>query len=217
LPTFLGLYRLKARGRRIYVMISNVVYPADVAIERIYDLKGSTVGRQVSEEEKGADVCVFKVAFCYAVAICNHNAPVSRTCFVATQDNDFLSEGRPVQMGSKQAEMLAVVEQDARFLRDLNIMDYSLLLVYTKPPSSDAQPTTPHSLTASHALWNTHQYGGTLVYFGIIDVFCAYSMKKRVARTFKVLAGQSPGGMSTVPADLYADRFVQFMRDHVFL
>ncbi|CAE7386564.1 unnamed protein product [Symbiodinium necroappetens] len=72
-------------------------------IHRRYDLKGSWVGRVTKEEDKDPSV--------------------------ALKDVDFTKANESILVGAeRKAKLVAQIEKDSIFLRDNNIIDYSLLL-----------------------------------------------------------------------------------------
>lgn len=90
--------------RKLYFVVMGNMFNAPVEIHRRYDLKGSWVGRKTPPE--------------------NFN---DRS--VALKDVDFKDANETIRVGDeRRARLIAQIEQDSGFLRDNNIIDYSLLL-----------------------------------------------------------------------------------------
>jgi len=101
LTHFYGMYRVKMAHlrRNVHFVIMKSVFNTDKRIHRMWDLKGSTVGR-VSGEEEGVK-----------------------------KDLNILNDGTKLRIGNKKKELfMAQLRSDVTFLSNLEIMDYSLLL-----------------------------------------------------------------------------------------
>jgi 1-phosphatidylinositol-4-phosphate 5-kinase len=103
LTHFYGLYRVcmpNADNTRLHFVIMRSVFHTEKKIDRVWDLKGSTVGRK---SNKGESVL---------------------------KDLDILEEGKKLRFrnGSEREAFLKQLEIDAAFLATMGIMDYSLLL-----------------------------------------------------------------------------------------
>ncbi|CAJ1338587.1 unnamed protein product [Effrenium voratum] len=187
LVRFLGLHCLSVRKDRkgsavqkVYFVVMGNMFNTPFEIHRRYDLKGSWIGRVTKIEE-----------------------PIDPS--VALKDVDFTNAGECIRVGEeRKAKLVAQIERDSAFLRDNNIIDYSLLLgIYE---------TEPQKLQGSHGcavrtagdhqnLWGTasgavpiHQahMGGMLssdqkvLYFlGIIDILTPYDGRKHLEHWFK--------------------------------
>lgn len=116
---FLGLHCLRARktvtGARsraeslmkpipcLYFIVMGNMFHTPLEIHRRYDLKGAWVGRETP-------VCI-------------------RDPTVALKDVDFRRANECIQVGAeRRAKLVAQVELDTAFLRDNNVIDYSLLV-----------------------------------------------------------------------------------------
>ena len=100
-----GMHRVKPHKKpeRHFLIFSNV-FNTRKFIHKTFDLKGSLVGRFATEKEKSAGHPVLK-------------------------DQDFVNDGITINIGPLRAKLLKEqIERDVEFLRQLNIMDYSLLL-----------------------------------------------------------------------------------------
>ena len=107
LPRFFGLIRITtASHRRIRLVIFNNLLPQTLSIHEKYDLKGSTLGRYATKEERDDPNVTLK-------------------------DLDF---DKQLLFSHKNHAMLkGQIESDLAWLRALQIMDYSLLLLLHFP------------------------------------------------------------------------------------
>lgn len=105
LVRFFGMYRVKMKTlkKTTYFVVMSSVFCTPRTIHVKYDLKGSYIGRITKEDD------------CRAGAV--------------QKDINFHQSNRKICLGQKQSSILErTLRKDAYFLRDLNIMDYSLLL-----------------------------------------------------------------------------------------
>jgi 1-phosphatidylinositol-4-phosphate 5-kinase len=83
----------------------NNLFPPHRDIHETYDLKGSTVGREYSEEKAAA----------------NPRAVL--------KDLNWINRGKMLELGpEKRALLTEQLRRDAELLRKINVMDYSLLV-----------------------------------------------------------------------------------------
>ena len=118
-------------------IIMNSVFPAEASsfITEMYDLKGSTVGRACSPEEKkrkGRNAVLKDLDLAHEVEViklAQHN------------NRGYITGGYGICLGaSAKSELLAQLRKDVALLRDCNVMDYSLLVgtVNMDPQEIDA-------------------------------------------------------------------------------
>merc|ERR1719320_1332769 len=102
LTKFFGMHQVKRDGRKTisFLVMGDVFYSRQmVEIHEQYDLKGSTKGRKAQKGES------------------------------QLKDNDFVEKKRDIKVGKEKAKLFkAQLRQDTEFLRNLGIMDYSLLV-----------------------------------------------------------------------------------------
>ena len=96
-----GIHRIGVEGRFVHFMIMSNVFYAAKTIHTRFDLKGSTIGRAATDREK-QQLC-----------------PVLK-------DLDFVDT--ELQLGPKKDPLMRQIARDCKFLEDLEIMDYSLLV-----------------------------------------------------------------------------------------
>ena len=104
LVRILGMHRVKMYhlNRKTHFVIMESVFDTPEPIQKVYDLKGSLVGRSASQKDRD-------------------NGGVLK-------DNDLIDDGVKLELGSKRKAIIDQLEKDANFLADMNIMDYSVLL-----------------------------------------------------------------------------------------
>merc|ERR1712232_274383 len=125
--------------------------------------------------------------------------------------------------GSKAEVLNAQIEKDSNFLKDCNIIDYSLLVGIhdMHAPSADEcsmKDPSPCCGTLNQSLDSAaplHQRdrggmlsvdGDSLYLLGIIDILTEYGSKKQVEHHLKALWSEREG-ISCCPPALYASRF----------
>ncbi|BCS22950.1 1-phosphatidylinositol-4-phosphate 5-kinase [Aspergillus puulaauensis] len=103
---FYGLHRVKmAYGRKIHFVVMNNLFPPHRDIHSTFDLKGSMIGRDVSEEY-----------------IKDHPRSTMK-------DLNWVRRNRHLECGPGKREFfLAQLKRDVELLKRLKIMDYSLLV-----------------------------------------------------------------------------------------
>ncbi|GAA6234443.1 phosphatidylinositol 4-phosphate 5-kinase-like protein 1 [Lates japonicus] len=105
LVKFLGVHRIKIphRRKKYFIVMQSVFYPDD-RINARYDIKGCEVSRWTEPAPEGSQI------------------------IVVLKDLNF--EGQYITLDRQRPWLLRQVEIDTRFLRRLNVLDYSLLLAH---------------------------------------------------------------------------------------
>ncbi|ORY97082.1 hypothetical protein BCR41DRAFT_314706 [Lobosporangium transversale] len=103
---FFGLHRVKLpHGRKIHFVVMGNVFPPNRDIHETYDLKGSTLGRAISDEEL------------------NNNPRATQ------KDLNWVNRNRKLELGPEKRHLFVEqMKRDVELLARLNIMDYSLLI-----------------------------------------------------------------------------------------
>lgn len=232
LPHFVGHYRVKIGMASYNLIVMQNVFVTKSPIHRIYDLKGSTVGRFVSTKESQRTARMLK-------------------------DLDLNS---PIRLGAERKKILMrQLVKDTDFLKKCMIIDYSLLVgihevnegdYMDDPPTMDAEistkedpaavgtsgipasgkpfqrPTDPSNPRVIppvvHGNFPMVEKDGGMrstvdaefpneVYFaGIIDILQQYSPRKRLEHFFFGLVHDREKISCVCPSD-YADRFLSFI------
>ncbi|XP_008301804.1 phosphatidylinositol 4-phosphate 5-kinase-like protein 1 isoform X3 [Stegastes partitus] len=121
LVRFLGIHRIviPTQMKKYFIVMQSVFYP-DERINIRYDIKGCEVGRWTNPDKGG------------------------KQTIKVLKDNNF--EGQCIELGQEKSWFANQVKVDAAFLRELNVLDYSLLLA--------RQPLHQDELEGKHSLAN---------------------------------------------------------------
>lgn len=108
LTRFYGMHRVKPHKKKLrrFLIMQSIFYTSvpSIYIHQTFDLKGSTLGRNASEKEKLTGNPVYK-------------------------DNDFEEFHTQIKIsGERKNKLIQQLTSDCKFLCELDIMDYSLLL-----------------------------------------------------------------------------------------
>ncbi|KAH9912295.1 SAICAR synthase-like protein [Epithele typhae] len=233
LSRFYGLHRVKLpHGRKIHFVIMNNLFPAHKDVHETYDLKGSTVGREYSEEK----------------AAQNPRAVL--------KDLNWINRGKTLELGpEKRALLTEQLRRDSELLKTIGVMDYSLLigihnmrrgnrdnvrrntlrvfspdmpLISRKKTVSKVSRigviTLPEEDTGERQHFIFYQDEGglratdegngdmdTIYYLGVIDILTPYNTLKKLEHLWKGMQADRHK-ISPVPAVEYAGRFFSFMK-----
>jgi 1-phosphatidylinositol-4-phosphate 5-kinase len=226
LTRFMGLHRVKPhKGRQVRFLVMGNLFNGPLKIHQRFDLKGSTVGRELSAVQRQKKNPTFK-------------------------DMDFRRLNKKIPLGPVMREQfLKQIAEDCKFLVSQNIMDYSLLIGIHFPSEEDEEAESsddenvgdPSPMTRSAqnlpfipeevvnplpkftSIFETDEGGlrgraedGSLLdeyyYIGIIDILMLYSMRKQIEHAYKKTVSRG-GEISSVKPDEYAARFLKFMSD----
>eukprot|EP00375_Theileria_parva_P002088 XP_764765.1 phosphatidylinositol-4-phosphate 5-kinase [Theileria parva strain Muguga] len=194
LTRFCGLFSIENRSRRekVYFIVMNNVFYSRVSIHRRYDLKGSWVGRRLEPSE-----------------LKDHT--------VALKDIEFNKLGEQIHLGEMSESFLQVLRNDVNFLRDSNILDYSLLLgIHYRAQSKDnvnwdeaekLDPGNPHTLMSDNKT--------SVYYVGIVDVLTTWNLAKRLEHVWRFFQTRQHHGVSCVNPVFYSTRFIQSITNHL--
>jgi len=253
--------KLINKEERVY-LVMNSVFPSSAAtfITERFDLKGSTVGRECSSEErmtKGANAVLKDLDLKREVE--NELEEYSDEGFYG--DDNHLNRRRTgkksrlknygIHIGSrKKAALMAQLRRDVDLLNRCGVLDYSLLVgvadmeqsiqrnksEYDRNSNDDNQSSKVLSRLLSwidfplpyYGAGKTPVDGGNLsslvgtrngkqvaYYLGVIDFLQPWTVKKRLERDLKGLAGYDKREISCVAPGDYASRFLKFVDDHV--
>ena len=227
-----------ADDERVYVVMNSVFPPqASSFITRRFDLKGSTVGRECSVDEiqtKGANAVLKDLNLKREVEIELEQA--------ASGQKKRKQSRYGIHIGPrKKAALLAQLERDVTLLEDCGVLDYSLLVGVadmTLPKRNAGTSSTPSALQlffrwmdapmpyygagstkvdgGNHASIRGTLMGRDVIYYmGVIDFLQPWTVKKRLERDLKGLAGYDKTAISCVAPSDYSTRFLSFIDSHV--
>eukprot|EP01084_Bolivina_argentea_P083125 150513_1 len=199
---FYGIYKLnkfrinnESKNKDISFLISNNVFysPKNFKIIEKYDLKGSTQGRKTIIDNN------------------NSNQILKDLNFI---ENDIRLE---ISRDNKAKIFHEQINKDCQWFEKHLIMDYSLLVGIANV--DNIQECNGKYYDNKNVFCD--YYGGILsdnkkqiFFIGIIDILQKYNNKKKVAGLIKGIRYEQIT-LSTVPPDMYANRFCQFFKDRV--
>jgi len=193
----LGLYcfsRVSVTNSEMYVLVfANVAWSGidqPLKIHETYDLKGRRTKTlrfhdEAAEDEKG-------------VRKDKHLARLFYT-------------------GGYRRALLEQLRRDVGLLERHNLMDYSLFIAVHHQNDSEPVEASPHHPACLGSSQFRQYRGGfpageELLFVGIIDCLTYYGTAKKLAHGFKSLLW-SKEQLSTVQAQFYSERFLQYMED----
>jgi hypothetical protein len=198
LVRILGIFELtiKDPSHKVFLLImksTNCGIPKD-CIESTWDLKGSTASRNNYTDEDLTTIREEK------------RRKGSMRLAKTGKDNDFLEVERAVQVGPDQASsILQALKTDSEFLLRLGLIDYSCLVTKVHIKQLPGRVLQENLIYPSNA---DETWGYTL---GIIDLLQEYDYKKRLEKTFKVVASFNLHVDTSVqPPANYQRRFLEF-------
>nr|PVC50153.1 1-phosphatidylinositol-4-phosphate 5-kinase [Theileria orientalis] len=187
-----GHHGHSAATKKTYFVVMNNVFYSQVSVHRRFDLKGSWVGRELHPSDL-------------------------KDPTVALKDVDFDRAAEPLLLGPKTEGFMATLKKDVEFLRDSNLLDYSLLLgVHYRDQSRDQvnweedrepRPGDQHRIMATDH--------SRIYYVGIVDLLTPWDFVKRLEHAWRVVQTRDHLGVSCVNPDFYCRRFVKFISDHL--
>ncbi|XP_060155908.1 phosphatidylinositol 4-phosphate 5-kinase-like protein 1 isoform X5 [Globicephala melas] len=237
LARLLGVHSLRvARGKKKYfIIMQSVFYPTGRISER-YDIKGCEVSRWVEPAPEGSPLVLVLKDLNFQGKIINLGQMCMEPSETCLAHNEHSGGGTDAPAGPQRSWLLRQMELDTAFLRELNVLDYSLLMAFQRlhedeqgPGSSlifrttrsmrgvqsleepEAQnrrllPDTPNAL---HILDGPEQR----YFLGLVDLTTAYGLRKRLEHLWKTL--RYPGRtFSTVSPTRYARRLCQWVEAH---
>ncbi|CAM9168712.1 unnamed protein product [Chrysoparadoxa australica] len=211
---FVGIYRVTypnpskwsvSRPSSQVLVVTSNVFCTSSPIERKYDLKGSTVGRKAKLKstvgEESGEVATKTVL----------------------KDLDLHEAPGKINLGRREkTRLLRALEEDARLLSGLGLMDYSLLAGLQQPQRGGFSRFIRSALRAKDRDkgrngWRWGYYRGKrqgeVWHMGVIDVLQAYNLKKELETLAKGVI-HDKHSISAVPPPEYADRFLGFIDAH---
>ena len=237
-----------ADDERVYLVMHSVFPPeASAFITERFDLKGSTVGRKCSLEErqsKGTNAVLKDLDLKREVEEEIRESNGDATGKQNKKRNTRSRHGLSIGKRSKTA-LMAQLERDVDLLHRCNVLDYSLLVgvadmdvSHVKSPNNSSSNRVPKGLQRFfHWLDFPMPYFGAgmtkvdggdlsclpgirkgkhvMYYLGVIDFLQPWTVKKRLERDLKGLAGYDKTAISCVSPSDYSTRFLRFVNSVV--
>ncbi|NWI11290.1 PI5L1 protein, partial [Crypturellus soui] len=241
---------LKTQSRReIRFLLSNLPrylrhlerYPHSLLVRFLGESRGTRRAAWGSTGSPWAGVRATRLPCRYDIKGCRVNrwaepAPEGSPAFVVLKDCNF--EGKNIVLGSQRTWLLRQLELDSRFLEELRVLDYSLLLalqpLHADERSSLTGSAELDSLESADAALEPGAYavaqhrrllpasrnplhvldGPQLRYFvGIIDLFTVYNWRKRLEHLWKSIRYPGQAFSTVCPAE-YARRLCRWVETH---
>eukprot|EP01062_Namystynia_karyoxenos_P015201 TRINITY_DN15523_c0_g1_i1.p1 TRINITY_DN15523_c0_g1~~TRINITY_DN15523_c0_g1_i1.p1 ORF type:complete len:662 (+),score=140.86 TRINITY_DN15523_c0_g1_i1:114-1988(+) len=207
LQRMLGTHTIKVTPRpgaapieATFMTILNVFDP-ERPLNGQYDLKGSLFNREVGSRAAAE---------------------------VARKDNDWRLAGCRIALAADLAgRLLEALAADVLFLQGCGLMDYSLLVGVADDHPGEVRQDGGFQcgevqVSGGGSLQTTRggvvvRCGGVAYFLGLIDLLQEYNVQKRVERRLKAVLHPSvhTADISSAPPDVYACRFIAFVRDLV--
>ena len=118
-------------------------------------------------------------------------------------------------------ELLSILQNDLLILRDVNIMDYSLLLIVIHYPNNLDTEYENILQTQNHERYAKRIYVSKdnkyLYCVGLIDYLQKFDMSKFLENKYKsLLHGKEIKNVSAVDPMIYASRMLDFAKKYIF-
>ncbi|KAH7647847.1 hypothetical protein FG379_000474 [Cryptosporidium bovis] len=182
----------KNKIHKIFFIVMENIFHTPVEINRRYDIKGSLIGRStplILQSDKT----------------------------IALKELDMKNNGEMLSIDEDtQKSLLLQLESDCEFFKFYNIMDYSLL-IGIHDVESDVQDIK--SIIENNCgrkfvgiLSKDHK---RVYYLGFIDFFSTWNTVKKLERIYKMITIGTSTKISAVPPNLYASRFLKFIKSRI--
>jgi len=193
LPRFYAMVKVECGSRCFEFIVMNNVFDTPLKIHQRFDLKGSSVGRSATAEEK---------------AELGDN--------VILKDNDVVSAKRKIYLDGVEKKLLSKqLDADVEFLQRLSLIDYSFL-VGVHIPSAVQQPLNlaqaMDEATEDQTGETTEVHRDEKYFMGIIDILQPYDYRKRFEIGLKAMV-YDKSAISAAEPEFYGRRFLSFMKD----
>eukprot|EP01080_Neovahlkampfia_damariscottae_P000046 gene46-4296_t len=178
----LALYKITINKASIQLVVMENVFP--VKPKTVYDLKGSSIGRNATLEEKESGGIL--------------------------KDNDLLQSDTRIRISSEfKKQFMENLTEDCEFLSKHEIMDYSMLLGVQPYEETEDNSMIGTKTKFTHLI---SQDGKQQYHLGIIDILQKWNLKKKAEVKYKVnLLQNDKKKLSAMPPKEYANRFLSFM------
>ncbi|KAM5259065.1 phosphatidylinositol 4-phosphate 5-kinase-like protein 1 isoform 2-T2 [Hipposideros larvatus] len=195
--------------QKYFIIMQSVFYPAGRISER-YDIKGCEVSRWVDPAPEGSPL------------------------ILVLKDLNF--QGKTIYLGPQRSWLLRQMELDTAFLRELNVLDYSLLVAFQclhKDERSQGSSLVFRTARSVQGVQSQDELGAQnrrllpaapnalhildgpeqRYFLGLVDLATVYGLRKQLEHLWKTLL--YPGRtFSTVSPARYARRLYQWVEAH---
>ena len=184
------------------ILMQNLFGCTQAHIQRMFDLKGSTVQRNTKNVQNWKKYQVLK-----------------------DMDYQWLTQIERNLINFNQSDIKEIktnMENDILFYKRLSLMDYSLLFIIVDYPNNIDPDYNQILGLLEDPKYKGHVYKSDnknyIYIIGIIDYLQKYNCKKKLENFLKgIYFGKEKNMISAVPPGFYGDRFQDFMSNKVFV
>jgi len=184
------------------ILMQNLFGCSPIHIQRMFDLKGSSVQRKTKNVQKWKKDQVLK-----------------------DMDYQWLTQVEPKLINFSNEDIQEIkknMENDVNFLRRLSLMDYSLLFIIVDYPNKIDPDYKQIVGLLDDPKYKGHVYESFTKEFiyiiGIIDYLQIYNFRKNMETFVKgIYFGKEKNMISCVEPNYYGERFQDFMKKNVFV
>ena len=184
------------------ILMQNLFGCSPIHIQRMFDLKGSSVQRKTKDVQKWRRDQVLK-----------------------DLDYQWLTKVERKLINFKEEDITEIksnLVNDIKFYKRLRLMDYSLLFIIIDFPNKIDPDYNQIVGLLEDPKYRGHVYRSQneefIYIIGIIDYLQKYNFKKKIENCFKsLLYGKEKNMISSVEPEYYGDRFHDFMVEKVFI
>lgn len=184
------------------ILMQNLFGCSPIHIQRMFDLKGSSVQRKTKNVQKWKKDQVLK-----------------------DMDYQWLTQVEPKLINFSNEDIQEIkknMENDVNFLRRLSLMDYSLLFIIVDYPNKIDPDYKQIVGLLDDPKYKGHVYESFTKEFiyiiGIIDYLQIYNFRKNLETFAKgIYFGKEKNMISCVEPNYYGERFQDFMKKNVFV
>ena len=184
------------------ILMQNLFGCSPIHIQRMFDLKGSTIGRKTKDVQNWKKDQVLK-----------------------DLDYEWLTKIERKLINFKEDDIKEIknnLTKDINFYKNLGLMDYSLLFIIIDFPNKIDPDYNQIVGLLDDPKYRGHVYKSNdkkfLYIIGIIDYLQIFNCKKRLENFFKgIYYGKEKNMISAVESHYYGDRFFNFMAEKVFI
>ena len=181
LSSIYGIFSIRCNNTACFdiIILRNIVQNESQVTTK-FDIKGSLTDRRVLADRQQPE----------PLQVC--------------KDVDFINIQKELYLEKLTRDQLfATVKSDVGLLKELNIMDYSLLVAIAGREAEVA--------ASPHVFQGVGKDRACTYYIGLIDFLQVFNRKKRLESFSKQLRGSRAAHISSINSEDYAERFVAFV------
>ncbi|EAS04792.2 phosphatidylinositol 4-phosphate 5-kinase (macronuclear) [Tetrahymena thermophila SB210] len=202
-----------------FILMENILYDWDFEqnqIKSIYDLKGSSVGRQYEHIESSDNEDIQEQPKSQNDSPKGNKDQKFHVFF--GKDNDFknkesdrnILKSLPQQL---KQEIIQQLKEECHHYESLNLMDYSLMVVIGQNIQKQSDKKSQYETQNKFRNIQINEY---VVSLAVIDYLCQFNFRKSLESTFKSFFCSNPNQISCVEPDIYYERIVKYATQEIF-